>query len=163
MNLVMSVSEYVKRECEANALSEIACYLLQTDEPAYYADRHVSIPPRGLELNAACLAGLALLREWTREVSSLISIGLVASKPTLVVDQEWLDALPGAPLPHVLVTLAKDSSYLPLDQLNALPSSKIDFPCKELLSGMYDTVDIFKMEASPERESLGGWIFRLNL
>ncbi len=159
----MNLSEYIQRECAANSLQGIVRYLLEASDPTYYADRHIAEPPQGWGLEAACSAGLALLREWTKDAASLGPTGLVASKPILIIDQEWLADHPDAPPPHVLVTLAKDDRDLPTDQLNATPSSKADCPCGKLLIGDFENITVLKIEPSTERESLGGWLFRFDV
>lgn len=160
--LTMSLPDYIQGVCSANRLREVAEHLLQTSDPAYHVDRHVAEPPQGLEVEAACSAGLALLLDWTQDAALLGSVGLVASLPLLVIDQEWLDELPDAPPPHLIVTLAKNSSLLPSGELNAKRCSKADCPLRGLLSGELETVSVFRIEASDERESLGGWLFRFD-
>jgi|688.fasta_scaffold418830_2 hypothetical protein len=158
----MELINYIRKVVEANSLQRIANYLLESSDSAYHADSHVDAPPQGLGVEAACSAGLALLREWTQEAAFLGPFGLVATPPLLVIDQEWLDELPDAPHPHVLVTLAKNAAALPSGELNAKPSSKADCPLGRLLSGELETVSVFRVEASDERESLGGWLFRFD-
>jgi hypothetical protein len=160
--LNMDLQEYIQAVLAANSLRDVALYLLETGDAAYHSDRHVDEPPQGLGAEAACFAGLALLREWARDAESLSPIGLVSSKPLLVIDQEWLNDLPDAPPPHVLVTIAKSSSDLPSEEVNAKQSTKADCPLGKLLSDELEDVTVFKVEASAERESLGGWLFRLD-
>jgi len=158
----MSLPDYIQSVCAANSLEETALHFLQTSAPAYHADRHVAEPPQGLGMEAACSAGLALLVDWSREAAALERLGLVASKPLLLVDQEWLDGLADAPPPHVLVTLARCSSDLPPEELNAKRVSQSACPLESLLIGDVENATVLKIDASDERESLGGWLFRLD-
>jgi hypothetical protein len=158
----MSLQDYIKSVCAANSLEETALHFLQTSDPVYHADRHVAEPPQGLGVEAACSAGLALLANWTREASAVERLGLVASKPLLVVDQEWLDELPDAPPPHVLVTLARCSTDLPPEVMNAKRVAQAACPLGNVLVGDVESATVFKIAASEERESLGGWLFRLD-
>lgn len=158
----MELIDYILDVGEANSLKKIADYLLRSSDAVYYADSHVAKPPPQLGMTAACSAGLALLLNWTRETAALGPLGLAASQPLLVIDQEWLDELPDALPPHVLVTLAKNSITLPSGELNAKPSSKADCPLGTLLSGELEAVTVYRIEVSDERESLGGWLFRFD-
>lgn len=160
--LTMNLSDYIRSVCEANRLRDTAVWMSETGEAAYHADRHVESPPEGLGPQAACSAGLALLVEWTKDASVLESLGLTASKPMLIVHQEWLDEHPDASPPHVLVTLCKTGGALPPAQLNASPTSRDKCPIGYLLTGELGEATVFRLEPSLERESLGGWLFQLD-
>jgi hypothetical protein len=158
----MLLDKYIQSVREENRLQRIADYLLRSIDRAYYADSHVALPPQGLGVEAACCAGLALLLDWTSEAALLDRIGLVASKPFLLVDQEWLDELPDAPPPHVLVSLYKTGEEISSDQLCARPTSRDNCPIGDLLTGELRDATVFRLEPSEERESLGGWLFQLD-
>lgn len=157
----MTLAEYIQKVCADNDLQDTARFFLRKGDAAYHADRHVDEPPAGLGPEAACGAGFALLREWTREAASIVGTELFVSRPLLVIGEEWLRGLPHAARPSVLVTLARCAADLPPPEVaGAIPVSAAGSPHAALPAGEADGVTVFRIDASEERESLGAWVFR---
>ena len=158
--LIMNTADYINAVCASNRLRETAEWLTHSSENVYHADRHVAEPPENVSGRAACTAGLSLLIQWTNEAAALQADGIFASKPILIIDQEWLDELPEAPPPHILVTLTKRLGSLPREEMLGKAFAHTDCPISDLLTGPLSDITVIKIEPSEERESLGGWLFK---
>jgi hypothetical protein len=154
----MTEAEYIAYVCRDNSLPAMLDWLIQSDEEeAYYADRHVAVPPANLPKRAACSAGFALLEKWHNGVGGANDRGIFAEGPILMIDQEWLDEKQNAPPPHVVLHLAKVKGRLtPIDTSGHLVDHST-CPFQVALSN----VAIRRLDPWPEAESDGAWVFRI--
>ena len=155
----MLEQEYIAEVCRENILAETVDWLLQSDEDRYFADRHVAEPPEGLSAHAACLAGFALLEDWAADLAEFKRRGLFGDEPVLMIDQEWLDELPDAPPPHVILGIAKNGDALPPSELSGHPADPADSPLRDLLEHTPKQVAVRWIEPREELEHAGAWLF----
>lgn len=107
-----TLSERVLQDLD-NDLAEIVNSFRESSEPVWHIDRHVldvtdSVIADQAFLIAACAAGLSLLHKWSSQRSAVTVDGVVISEPYLMIDDEWLEAVPNAPPPHVYVCISDD-------------------------------------------------------
>ncbi|SCZ11651.1 hypothetical protein [Microvirga guangxiensis] len=92
-------------------LAQIVDSFREAGDSVWHIDRHVlevtepaTYDPEAIV--AACAAGLSLLRQWSSHRVALTEGETKVSEPYLIIDDEWLDAAPGAPPPHVYICLS---------------------------------------------------------
>jgi hypothetical protein len=97
-----------------NDFAETADAFVASGAPCWTIDRHVVDP--GIDpidepfVAATCHAARALAREWDRRRAPYLERGLLVSRPSVIIDDEWLAGARNAPPPHVLVTFARDKA-----------------------------------------------------
>lgn len=147
-----------------NELAAIMRAFKASEDACWHIDRHVigvseSQRPGSDLVSTACVAALALARQWLRQRGPLQESGVAISTPFVVIDDEWLAGAPAAPPPHVYVCLTKNKDSLaPLRHDEAIPrASSGNAIIDSLLTGQER---LSRLDGTFEGEP-GGWIVTL--
>ncbi len=154
---------YCSRVLAQNPLRESALFLLKSNNPWLYVDRHVGEPETtdGLDVViSTCVAGIRLMNKWKAERIELMQEGFLISDPVLIIDDEWLTEAQGAPPPHVYVVLAKDQASYRAPHFADHGGNDFEaFPLKESLRKESGWTRAVRSAANPNLDQEGGWLF----